>query len=92
MLAAGSIVSSQRSWVKHWLFIDHQLKHIRSSVVAHHIKIELASRYLGQIQMGVQNALFTLKRSSQHVLQRRDDGAAAPAHKLRLVGQIFIVS
>jgi hypothetical protein len=31
---------------------------------------------------------FHLKASSQHAHQRPDDGAAAPAHKLRLAGQI----
>ena len=61
----------------HRLFVDFEPEHVRTGVVAHHVKIKLRSGEFGPVEVSHEDALFSVFRSGQELSQRPDDATSA---------------
>jgi hypothetical protein len=61
--------------------VNHQLEDIRPGVVAHHVKVELASCDPVQVEIGGEGAGTVLERAGQDSARRVDDAASAARHQ-----------
>ena len=60
----------------HPLFVDFEPEHIGPSVMADHIEVELGFGDFASVNVGCQNALFTVLRPGHELPQWADDAAS----------------